>query len=158
VSRQGREIAIQHGQRLPSFNSQLEADTALFAHRDTHLALLSELAEGYPGFEPDYRPESLKALERWYFSLYEGRTFRRVGVTRQTFEMCMAMYFGETVVRNRPAHWIVEKYFLAEDRYELGIQDGSMKMMLDRLTDHFAEPNNKRRESLFRRYEKYFPS
>jgi hypothetical protein len=152
----GLEIAIEHGKGLPSFRSQEEADQTLFGERDRHLAILSELAEGYPAFESDYRPESLKTLEHWYFTLVEDKTFRRIGVSRKTFETCMAMYFGECVVRNTPARWIVEEYFLSKGRYELGVQNGSMKMMLDRLTDHFAQPDNLRHVSLSRRFRKYF--
>lgn len=158
MSRQASEVAIQHGRSLPSFKSQQEAEKALFGHRDRHLAHLEILARNCPGFECDYQPESLRALERWYFSLHEARAFQQIGVTRQVFETCMAMYFGDVAVRRAAAHWIVEEYFLAPGKYELGVQRGSTKMMLDRLTDHFAEPNNKRRDRLYRRFKKYFTS
>jgi hypothetical protein len=156
MSRQAREIAILHGRSLPMFRSQQEAEEALFTRRDKHLALLSKAAESYPAFEADFGPESLKTLERWYFVLYEAGAFHRIGVGRDTFETCMAMYFGETAVRDAAARWIVEEYFLARGRYEIGVQRGSVKLMLDRLTDLYAEPNNKRRQSLYRRYMKYF--
>jgi hypothetical protein len=156
MSRRGREIAIQHGEKLPAFSNQEEAKQHLYAFRDKHLALLAEIAQGHPEFNPDYRPESLKQLEQWYFQLYETNSFQLVGVERETFEICMAMYFGETVVRNTGAHWIVEGYFLAPEKYELGVRKGLISMMLHRFTDHFREPNNKRRQSLFRRYKKYF--
>jgi hypothetical protein len=118
--------------------------------------LLFEAASKYPSFHLDYSPESLKQLEQWYFHLHETDSFRAMGIDRAMFETCMAMYFGETTVRSAHAEWIVEPYFLAPNRYEFGVRKGSFTMMLSRFTDHFREPNNKKRESLFRRYMKYF--
>ena len=156
MSQQGRILAMQHSEKLPSFASPTEAANYYHGFRDKHLALLSELAAKYPSFLPDYSAESLKQLEQWYFHLYETDSFHAEGIDRETFEICMAMYFGETTVRSAHARWIVEPYFLAPDKYELGIRQGSFTMMLSRFTDHFREPGNKKRESLFRRYKKYF--
>jgi hypothetical protein len=156
MSRQGRELARQHGDKLPAFSSLEEAQHHWCAFRDERLALLSEIAKQYPDFHPDYVPESLRQLEQWYFHLYETDSFRRVGLTRETFEMCMAMYFGETVVRNTTACWVVEENYLAPGKYELGVRKDSVTMMLYRFADHFLTPNNKRKQSLFRDYQKYF--
>jgi hypothetical protein len=118
--------------------------------------LLSEAAKNNIGFKPDYSPKSLKQLEKWYFQLYETKSFQIIGINRESFETCMAIYFGETAFRSENARWIVQRYFLAPDKYELGVEKGSISMMLFRFTDHYREPNNKKRESLFRRYRKYF--
>ena len=128
----------------------------MFAFRDTHLALLSRLAHTHPELKLDYTPASLKQLEQWYFRLYENESFESLGITREIFEICMAMYFGETVVRNTSARWMVEEYFLAPGKYELGIRREQISMRLNRFTDHFRTPHNARRQSLFRRYKQYF--
>lgn len=156
MARRGSETAIQHGEKLLAFPSLEEAQRHLYAFRDKHLALLSEVATQYPDFHPSYMPESLKQLEQWYFHLYETDSFQRVGLTRGIFETCMAMYFGETVVRSTTARWIVEEYPFAPGKYELGVRKDLMTMMLYRFTDHFLVPNNKRRQSLFRNYGKCF--
>ncbi len=156
MSRQGRAAAIQYGEKLPAFAAITEARHYYYAYRDKHLAFLSEIASKQQTFYSDYNPQSLKQLEQWYFHLYETDSFRAMGTDRETFEICMAMYFGETVVRNQHAQWVVESYFLAPDKYDLGISKGSVTIKLARFTDHFLEPNNKKQESLFRRYHKYF--
>jgi len=156
MTRQGREIAIQHGTKLPEFSSQEEAERSLYAFRDKHINLLSQIAKQCSDFHPDYMPASLKQLEQWYFRLYENNSFEFAGVTRETFEICMAMYFGETAVRNTDARWIVEEYFLGPGKHELGVRKASMTIMLLRFADYFRTPNNNRRQSLFRRYNQYF--
>ncbi len=156
MSRQGSTVAQQHGDTLPTFSCQADAEQYYYAFRDKHLARLSEIASHHLAFLPDYRPESLKQLEQWYFQLYETDGFHALGINRETFEACMAMYFGETAARSANAHWIVARYFLAANAYELIVQRGSFSMALFCFTDHFRTPNNKKRECLFRRYEKYF--
>jgi hypothetical protein len=157
TSRRKSEIAVRHAEKLPAFSSLEEAQHQLYTYRDKQLALLAEIAKHTTRFQPDYSPESLKQLEQWYYQLYETGSFQLLGLTRETFETCMAMYFGETAVRTAGAHWIVEEYFLAPGRYELGLQKESVTMMLlQHCLDHFQTPNNKRRQSLFRDYRKYF--
>ena len=68
----------------------------------------------------------------------------------------MAMYFGETAVISANARWVVKEYFIGSGKYELGVCKGSTTMMLRRFTDYYREPNNKRQQSLFRLYKKYF--
>jgi len=156
MSKQGLTLASQHGEKLPPFANHKEAANYYFDFRDKHLDLLAEAATKSPSFQPDYSAESLKHLEQWYFHLYETDTFLTEGIDRETFETCMAMYFGETAVESAHAQWIVEPYFLASNKYELGVRKGSFTMMLSRFTDHFREPTNKKQESLFRRYKRYF--
>ncbi len=156
MAKQSRSLALQHGENLPRFANPKEAANYYFDFRDKHLALLSEAAPKYPSFQPDYSAESLKQLERWYFHLYETDSFHAAGIDRATIETCMAMYFGETTVCSAQAQWIVDPYFLAPNNYELGVRKGSFTMMLSRFTDHFRKANNKKRESLFRRYKRYF--
>jgi hypothetical protein len=156
MSRHGSEIAKQHAEKLPAFSSLEEAQRSLYAFRDEHLALLVEIAKGQPGFLPDFQPESLKQLEGWYFQLYETDSFQAIGIPRDVFETCMAMYYGETAARNSSGRWIVEEYFLSPGKYELGVRKGSLTRMLSRFTDHFRTPDNKRRQSLYREYKKYF--
>jgi hypothetical protein len=156
MSKQGRKIAIEYGEKLPSFSSQEEADQYYSDYREKHLILLSNVTKDQLVFRPDFSPESLKSLEKWYFQLYETDTFQTLGITRDKFEACMAIYFGETVVRSANAQWNVEAYFLAPNKYQLEIQKGSFTMSLLRFTDHFRKPNNVKQESLFRQYKKYF--
>jgi hypothetical protein len=156
MARLAREIALQHGDKLPAFPNRQDAEQHWFTFRDKHLALLLQMAHEHPELDLDYTPASLKQLEQWYFHLYENDAFESIGTTRETFETCMAMYFGETVVRNTSARWIVGEYFLAPGKYELGVCREQTSMMVNRFTDHFRTPNNKRKQSLFRRYKQYF--
>jgi hypothetical protein len=156
MSRNDQITAQQHGEELPGFANVTDAEDYYHGLRDRHLALLFEAASKQPSVQLDYSPGSLKLLEQWYFQLFESDSFRAAGIEREMFETCMAMYFGETTVRSAHARWIVEPYFLTPAKYEIGVRKGSFTMMLSRFTDHFREPNNKRRESLYRRYKKYF--
>jgi hypothetical protein len=157
MSKRGLQVAIQFGQRLPSFAGLAQAREYYFAYRDNHLALLASAAGKQTGFTCDYSPESLKQLEQWYFELYETDSFQVYDLDRERFERCMSMYFGEVAVRNtRGAKWVVQEYVTGHGKYELGVSKGLMTVMLNRFKDHFEEPNNKRKQSIYRRYKKYF--
>lgn len=156
MSRYGLKIARLFGKTLPAFSSQAEAETVLLAFRDAKLRRIHELASNSPDFRPDYTPESLKALERLYFQLYESKSFEKIGSTREEFEECMAMYFGEVVVRNIPtAKWAVQEFAFEKGKYEIGVQKGLTTIMLRRFTDHFKTPNNKKQEWIWRQFKQY---
>jgi len=153
---QARQIATRHGEQLMAYPNQAEAEAAWFSFRDDHLARLQKAAAKQTVFIPNYQAESLKQLERWYFELYAGNSFQTLELSREDFEICMAMYFGETSVRSANARWVVKDYFLGAGKYELGICKGSITMMLRGFSDHYRQANNKRQQSLFRMYRKYF--
>lgn len=156
MSEPARQIAIRHGEQLPSYSSQEEAKAAWFSFRNNHLSILHKAATKQSAFIPYYQAESLKQVELWYFQLYGSDSFHSLDLTREVFEICMAMYFGENAVHSANARWVVKKYFLGSGKCELGVCKGSMTMMLWRFTDYYPEPNNKRQQSLFRLYKKYF--
>ena len=148
--------ADEYGRQLPAFDTLEQARTALFDWRDQALRTLVEAAERSASFPPDYRPESLKALERWYFELFEGPGFESIGMTRADFECCLAIYFGEVLVRHQPPfEWVVEPFAFDPSKYELGVSRPLTTLMLGRFKDLHARANNKRRQSLWRRYLEY---
>jgi len=111
MSKAGRRAADDHGRTLPRYGSQEEAERALFAERDLLLDRLRSAAAASPSFQFDFTPESLKALEHWYFDARERRTSAKDGLSPETFERCMAMYLGEVIVRNHAAfRWVVREF------------------------------------------------
>jgi len=152
----GLKIAQLFGEKLPRFSSQEEAERALLAFRDAKLHKIHKLASTLPDFALDCLPESLKAMERVYFRLHESNSFEEIKSTREEFEECMAMYFGEVFVRNIPnSKWVVKEFPFEKGKYEIGVQKGLSTVMLRRFTDHFKTPNNKRQESIWRRFKQY---
>jgi hypothetical protein len=97
-------------------------------------------------------------LEKWYFELYEKNKFDKLGLDRNEFEKAMAIYFGEVVVRNnKEAKWEVEEYPFVPGKFDFGVRKGMGSMSLGNgFIDHYEEPNNKSRNSLFRRYNQHF--
>jgi hypothetical protein len=155
LSRYGLKIAKLFGKKLPAYVSQANAEKELFAFRDVRLQRLNALALASNTFEPDSSPESLKSLEIWYFELWENNTFKSINTKREEFEECMAMYFGNVVVKNTAkAEWIVSEYAFEKGKYELGVTWGSGSIMLSRFTDHFKTPN-KRYQSIWRKFNHY---
>jgi hypothetical protein len=155
MTRQGKIAAISHAQTLPIFANKTEAERTLFSFRDERLAQLAKLAAGSKCLEITYLPASLKTLERWYFNLLESDGFSVLGTTRAIFEECMAMYFLETAVRNSAAEWTVEENVFERGRYELGVK-GSVNCYMMRITRLPLLKQNKRRESLYRDYQRWF--
>ena len=153
----GLQVAKLFGQRLPAFSSQTEAEAHLFGQRDERLRRITELAMSSGVFAADYTPESLKNLERWYFDLLDADGFRSRGTSREEFECCMASYFCELAVRNCPdAKWEVREFEFERGKFEIGVQHGLLHLMLSRFTDHHKQPNNKRRQKIYRMYEERF--
>ncbi|HOX60209.1 MAG TPA: hypothetical protein PLC99_25310 [Verrucomicrobiota bacterium] len=151
-------IAKLFGQRLPAFPTKAEAEAHLFSQRDERLRHIIELAPHSAGvFAADFTPNSLKGLESWYFILRESDSFGSLGITCEEFERCMAMYYCETAVRNNPdAQWVVQEYAFERGKYEMGVAKGGTYYMRMRFTDHYKQPNNKRRQKIFRDYQQYY--
>ena len=153
----GSRVARLFGQKLPAFSSLTEAEAYLFAQRDERLRRITELAASSDNFAADYTPESLKNLERWYFELMDTNGFQPLGISREGFECCMASYFCELAVRNCPdVKWEVREFEFAHGKFEIGVQRGLLHFMLNRFTDHHKQPNNKRRQKIYRMYQERF--
>ncbi|WP_208025362.1 hypothetical protein [Bacillus salipaludis] len=158
MSKQGLKAAIQYGEKLPVFKGLKEAQTFFFNYKDELLKQFELISQESTLFKANYKVESLKGLEKWYFELYEKNEFVKLGINRNEFEKAMAIYFGELVVlNNKDAIWEVEEYPFVPERYTFGVRKGLGSMSLGNwFIDHFKEPSNKRRNSLFRRYNHYF--
>jgi hypothetical protein len=69
----------------------------------------------------------------------------------------MASYFCEVVVRNcRDAKWEVREFSFESGKFEIGVERGLLHLMLARFTDHYKQPNNKRRQKIYKMYEQRF--
>lgn len=157
MSKKGMESLKSHAENLPEFDSLDSAIEAFKNHRDSHLEILGKISAQQDSFHLDYSPESLKSLESWYFTLHSSNGFEALGISRQTFESCIAMYFGATVVQNvADSSWYATEYF-GSGKYENGIKSGCMHYMLTcKFRDLYKLPNNKQRDLLFSEYQHYF--
>lgn len=81
-----------------------------------------------------------------------------LGTDRYDFERCIAVYFGEVTVRNiERAKWIVTEDAFIQGKYDFGVNLGLFTRMLSSsFSDLYKRPNNKRRQSVFRDFKKYF--
>ena len=156
MSSAGRRAAEHHGRTLSRYDSQEEAERVLFAHRDHLLDQLRAIVPASGPFRFDLTPESLKALEQWYFNLHERGAFNEAGIDPETFERCIAMYFGEVIVKNHSLFtWVVREFVFMPGTYEIGVDRGNLAVMLSRFSDVHARPKNKRRDSIWREYRRW---
>ncbi len=157
MSKQGLEAAERHSEGLPSFASLEDAVSFYFACRDDHLLILKRIAAEKNNFTADFSPKGLKQIEAWYFNLCESDSFGAHNLDRATFERCLATYFCEVVIRTfSDATWVVEESVFSPGKYEFGVRKGLVTYMTTRFTDHYKEINNKRRQSIYRLFNKYF--
>jgi hypothetical protein len=155
MTKAGLLAATRFGSTLPAFSDQGEAERALFPERDALLGRLDALSGQADGFRADYSPKSLKDIEHRYFELADGAGFGSIGLDAETFERIVAMYFGEIVVRNAPAfEWFVAEFAFERGRYEIGVRNPQVRVMLSRLAPVPRE-RNKRELSIWRMYRKY---
>lgn len=152
------KTAIENGKKLQEFENIKDAELFFLAYKDSLLERVILIADDSPFFSTDFTVDSLKNLEKWYFHLFEHEGFAEIGMERNDFEKVMAIYFGEVVVRNsEEAEWEVEEFPWGHDKYTYGVRQGYCGMTLGNgFIDHYLEPQNKRRNILFRRYNHYF--
>jgi hypothetical protein len=156
MSRAGRRAADDFGRTLPRYGSQKEAEQALFGQRDLLLGQLRAAAVASPSFQYDLTPESLKTLERWYFEVRERGPLASSRSSPETFERCLAMYFGAVIVKNEPAfRWVVREFPFVPGTYEIGVDRGPLAVMLTRFGEVHTRPNNRRRDSIWREYHRW---
>jgi hypothetical protein len=158
MSKKGLKVAIEYGEKLREFENILEAEKFFLKYKDELLIQLELVSQESDIFKVDNKVESLKNLEKWYFELYEKNEFVKLGLDRNEFEKVMAIYFGEVVVQNnKDAKWEIEEYPFVPGKYTFGVTKGFGSMSLGNgFIDHYKEPSNKRRNSLFRMYNHYF--
>jgi hypothetical protein len=158
MSKKGLKVAIEYGEKLREFENIFEAEKFFFNYKNELLIQLELVSQESNIFKADYKVESLKNLEKWYFELYEKNEFGKLGLERNEFEKVMAIYFGEVVVQNnKDAKWEVEEYPFVPGKYTFKVTKGLGSMSLSNgFIDHYKIPSNKRRTSLFRRYNHYF--
>lgn len=160
MSFKGLFTAIKYGTNLRFFKNSTEAEKMLFSFRDDRLTDLKNILNQNTdlSFAMNFSLESLKAIERLYFWLFEHGEFERRGINRGNFEDGMGIYFGEVIIRNNySARWIVDKYPFNQNKYQLGIELGLGKFMIvDKCKDLCFREGNKRKQLLYRDYKKYF--
>ena len=158
MSKYGLKIAIKYGEKLNEFNDISEAEDYFFSYKDNLLDKFETICSQNSYFSPDYTVESLKKIEKWYFDLYEKNEFDKAGFTQDEFEGTMAVYFGEVVVKNNEdAKWLVTEYPYSQKKYEFFVNKGLLSMsIINMFRDLYKKQNNKRRNLLFREYNKHF--
>ena len=99
-----------------------------------------------------------QGLEKWYFDLYEKQSFGQVGLTQEEFESMMAVYWGEVIIKNNEdAEWVVEEYPFSQKKYELLVHKRFCGVsVVGKYHDLYHKQGNKRRNLLFREYNRYF--
>lgn len=152
------KAAIKHGEELIEFGSISEAEKYFISRKDFLLDRLKAVSAQSSVFIPDYTVESLKELEKRYFDMYAEDAFDKAGTTRKDFESMMSVYWGAVAVKNnKDAKWAVEEYPFTRGKYEFFVNKGLLSLSIgDNFRDLYKRQNNKRRNLLFREYNKYF--
>ena len=158
MSRRGMKVAIKHGQKLKEFRNKSEAEEYFFAYKDSSLEKLERMCLHSDCFSADYSVDSLKELEKWYFDLYENYEFDKIGIAREEFEKIMGVYFGEVAVKNNvDAKWEIWEYPFVKGKYELLVNQNLMSISIGGMSNNLCtRQGNKRKNLMFREYNKYF--
>lgn len=149
---------MKYGETLREFHDISEAEDFFISYKDHLLARIKAVSTKGTAFFPDYTVESLKRLEKWYFDLYEKNAFDQIGSTQEEFEHMMSVYWGAVVIKNNEgAKWVIEKYPFSQGKYEFFVSKRLCNVSIaNKFHDLYKKQNNKRRNLLFREYNKYF--
>jgi hypothetical protein len=153
MSRRSLQIAREHGSSLPAFPSQAEAERALFLQRDERLARIRGWAADSGMFVADGTPESLKALEAWYFEVGDNRDVA-IGATSAEVKESIGAYFGQVLCGSSGFEWIVGEDAFVPGHYAIGVRKALCTVWVSNGISPDAPERNRRRQSLFRMYRK----
>ena len=158
MSKHSLNIAVKYGESLREFRDQSEAENYYISYKDDLLNRLKAISTQASAFFSDYTIESLKKLENWYFNLYEKQSFDKAGSTQEDFESMMSVYWGEVIIKNNEdAEWVVEEYPFSQKKYELLVHKRFCGVsVVGKYHDLYHKQGNKRRNLLFREYNRYF--
>lgn len=158
MSEHSLNTAMKYGEILNEFSDISEAENYFISYKDNLLNRLKAIRSQDSAFFPDYTIESLKHLEKWYFDLYEKNAFDKLGLLQKEFENIMSVYWGEVIIKNnKDAKWEVEEYPFSQGKYEFFVNKGFCNVsIVDKFHNLYKSQNNKRRNLLFREYNKYF--
>ena len=158
MSKHSLNIAVKYGESLREFRDQSEAEDYYISYKDDLLNRLKAISTQASAFFFFFSIESLKKLENWYFNLYEKQSFDKAGSTQEDFESMMSVYWGEVIIKNNEdAEWGVEEYPFSQKKYELLVHKGFCNVsVVDKYHDLYHKQGNKRRNLLFREYNRYF--
>lgn len=155
MTRQGAEAAIAHAETLPAFASLRDAESALYQLRDKRRAALDQIA-AVSDIALDYSADSLKTLEKSYFTLCETDGFNKIAVTREQFEHLMGIYSGWVYTENNESfQWIVEESHWIPGRYSIAVSNGFLTRVIGPVNHLHKLTNNKRMQSMYREYKQY---
>jgi hypothetical protein len=152
--------ALGHGAKLPRFATAAIARRTMLAARDEALAAVRAVA-GTHGVVLDDTPESLRAIEAWYFALHGKRGgFARAGTDRRRFETAMGLYYAAVAVADAGATWVVQEFAFAPGTYELGLEAGLLAILgVDVMChDWHLRSGNAQHRALLRDYRQHFPA
>ena len=153
---QGTDRLLEWAMSLPAFADKGAAEAALFAKRDKQLDTLRSAAGSQSHFVYDESPESLKALEAWYFTLHEKGSFESTGVSRKEFEIAMHFYFCQVLSKHAPGmKWVVEENSIIPGKYSLGVGKPLFLYLVGDCSHLPLLRQNKRRQSMWRDFERY---
>lgn len=159
MSVEGMKAAKEYATKLKCFNSQEEAEEYFEEYIYTVLEMFLELSEQFASvFKPDFSVESLKSLEKLYFTLFENDLFDEKGLHRSLFERMIEVYWGQVVVlNNEKANFVVNEFPFVENAYNLCINAGYCTMNCYGLFNNlWKKPDNKRHNYMYRKFKKYF--
>lgn len=157
MGRKGLKIAVQLGLKRRKFTDLASAEKYYDTLKEEIYTLVDELQKAYPNEVLDYSPESLKSIEKIYFDYYDHDKFSEAQLSKDEFEILLAIYEGQVYVRNGKAKWIIqEDAFVRDQRYYLAIKSLNEFLTIDctKRGNHARRPSNKRRQMMYREYKK----
>ena len=157
MSRQGLRIAVKVGLSRRKFLNHESAIKYFSSLREEVFELIKELEIEYPNYKLDFSPESLKSIEKIYFDYYDKNKFGEESISKDEFEILLAIYDGNVYVTNGKAKWTVEEDdFVKDNRFYLAIKslNGFLTVDCTKWSNHERRPSNKRRQMIYREYKK----
>ncbi|MEM6395826.1 MAG: hypothetical protein AAF741_05730 [Bacteroidota bacterium] len=158
MSLNGRKIAIKVALNRRKFDDRASAELYYENLKEAIFKEVKKIQVLYPEYVLDYSPDSLKVIEKIYFDYLSNGKFDSGGLTKDEFEVLLAIYYGQVYVANGKANWVVlDDLWIKDNRYYLAIRsfNGFYTIECAKWSNHENRPNNKRKQLIYREYMKY---
>jgi|GEM_PF-3364078 len=157
--KEAQELEDCLAQNGMEFESQEAAEKFLFSQRNTDLEEVKQLNEHYPQLNLDYKAQSLKRLESFFYSAFVDKKVKLEGISKEHLENLMSQYMRQVFVFNDMAEWRVFENDFAEGRYDIGLMYGyGSGTMENYATGLSLNKENKSRTYLYDKFMMYVPA
>ena len=119
------EVAIEYGLKLREFENLEKAEEYFFPLIEQYGNELKKLFSTVFNTDLQYSFSFLDIFDKIVRECISTKKYESIGLTHETFDRALGVYFGDLAVKNRFGKWIVKEDEFVKNRFNLGIEEAN---------------------------------